>query len=520
MRTISWSTRCLLVCFLLAGTLGGATPPRTAHLGLMPTQPGTPEQTYEAVDTFLREQIEVLGIPGAAAAVVRDGIQVHTAAFGRADPSGRPMTAQTPVLLASTSKSLTAIAVMQQVEAGRLRLDEPVQTYLPWFTLDDPRSSAITVRQLLHQTSGMSARDTAFEASLAQDPGALEKAVRALADSPLAGEPGQRFHYASANYNVLGILVQTVANQPFGDYLKQHVFEPLNMVHSHPTRAPARADNAAAGHSRWFSSFWLQTDVPAPTAGMPSSTMYSSAEDLGHELMALLNGGRYGDARILKPESVAVMFEPRTRVDEAKGYAMGWYTRPLVESAGPAAPASEDLPLLLEHQGEWGNSHTYLAMVPDSGLGVALVINGNDTAAPSRLKAIDTNILRILHGQSPVPAAVYEDWLQQFSWAVSLALLLAELLSLWLALSVLLHGRFGAGKRWAHLAWAGGTLALDAFALWLCLVYAPARFDTDLLVIIRQFPDVGVSLVPVLGLAVVWSIPRTVWLLVTMRSTQ
>ncbi|MCQ6269064.1 beta-lactamase family protein [Pseudarthrobacter sp. R1] len=520
MRTISWSTRCLLVCFLLTGTLGGAAPPRSVHLGLMPTQPGTPEQTYEAVDTFLREQIEVLGIPGAAVAVVRDGTQVHAAAFGRADPSGRPMTAQTPVLLASTSKSLTAIAVMQQVEAGRLRLDEPVQTYLPWFTLDHPRSSAITVRQLLHQTSGMSARDTAFEASLAQDPGALEKAVRALADSPLAGEPGQRFHYASANYNVLGLLVQTVANQPFGEYLKQHVFGPLNMVHSHPTRTAARADSAAAGHSRWFSSFWLQTDVPAPTAGIPSSTMYSSAEDLGHELIALLNGGRYGDARILKPESVAAMFEPRTRVDEAKGYAMGWYTRPLVESAGPAAPASEDLPLLLEHQGEWGNSHTYLAMVPDSGLGVALVINGNDTAAPSRLKAIDTNILRILHGQSPVPAVVYEDWLQQFSWAVSLALLLAELLSLWLALSVLLHGRFGAGKRWAHLAWAGGTLALDAFALWLCLVYAPARFDTDLLVIIRQFPDVGVSLVPVLGLAVVWSIPRTVWLLVTMRSTQ
>jgi hypothetical protein len=204
-------------------------------------------------------------------------------------------------------------------------------------------------------------------------------------------------------------------------------------------------------------------------------------------------------------------------VDQTKGYAMGWYTRPLVESVDPAAqPAPEGLPLLLEHQGEWGNSHTYLAMVPESGLGVALVINGNDTAAPSRLKAIDTNILRILHGHSPIPAVVFEDWLQQFSWAVSLALLLVELLSMWLALSVLLHGRFTAGTRWAPLAWAAAALALDAFALWLCLIYAPAKFDTDLLVIIRQFPDVGVSLVPVLGLAIVWSIPRTVWLLILM----
>lgn len=513
MRTVSRSPRCLLLCFLVG--LAGAAPAALAAGAA--TETAQPQHADAAVDAFLQDQLETLGIPGAAVAVVRDGRQVHSAAFGKADPSARPMTPQTPVLLASTSKSLTAIAVMQQVEAGRLRLDEPVRTYLPWFTLDDPRSSAITVRHLLHQTSGMSSRDTAFEASLSQEPEALEASVRAMARSPLAGEPGQRFHYASANYNVLGLLVQTVTNQPFGEYLQQHVFAPLDMVHSHTTATAARKDSAAEGYARWFSSFWLQTDVPAPAAGTPSSTLYASAEDLGRELTALLDGGRFGEARILDPGSVAAMFEPRTSVDESKGYGMGWYTRPLMESVDPAgpAPAAGDVPLLLEHQGEWGNSHTYLAMVPESGLGVALVINGNDTAAPSRLKAIDTNILRILHGHSPVPAVVFEDWLQQFSWAVSLGLLLAELLSLWLSLSLLLRRRFARRGRWAPLAWAAVALALDVFALWLCLIYAPARFDTDLLVIIRQFPDVGVSLVPALGLALLWSAPRTVWLLIT-----
>ncbi|WP_456503728.1 serine hydrolase domain-containing protein [Arthrobacter sp. UYCu723] len=266
------------------------------------------------MDSFLQEQVEALGIPGAAIAVVQDGVRVHVAAFGRADDSGRLMTAQTPVLLASTSKSLTAIAVMQQVEAGRLRLDEPVQTYLPWFTLDDGRSSAITVRHLLHQTSGMASKDTAFEASDAQCPEALEEGVRALAESPLAGEPGAAFRYASTNFNILGLLVQTVSGQPFGDYLKQHVFGPLEMAYSHPTRAEARAGKAAAGYSRWFGAWWHQTHVPAPTTGMPSATMYSSAEDLSHELMALLDGGRYGDARILQPGSVEAMFEPRVQL--------------------------------------------------------------------------------------------------------------------------------------------------------------------------------------------------------------
>ncbi|WP_104062013.1 serine hydrolase [Arthrobacter sp. 4R501] len=193
---------------------------------------------------------------------------------------------------------------------------------------------------------------------------------------------------------------------------------------------------------------------------MPSTTMYSSAEDLGHELMALLDEGKCGDGRILQPESVEAMFEPRVRVDGSKGYAMGWFTHPLVESVDPSGdPAADrDLPLLLEHQGEWGNSHTYLAMVPDSRLGVALVINGNDTSAPSRLKAIDTNILRILHGQLPVPTVVQEDWLQRYSWAVSLALLLAELLSLWLALSLLIRRPGRARKRWSLLALAAGAV--------------------------------------------------------------
>ncbi len=314
--------------------------------------------------------------------------------------------------------------------------------------------------------------------------------------------------------------MQTVSGQPFGDYMKQYVFAPLDMAHSHPTRSAARLDNVAAGYSLWFGSFWRQTDVPAPTTGMPSTTMYSSAEDMGHELIALLNHGRYGDGRILQPESVAAMFETRVPVDESKGYAMGWFTRPLVESADPSGQpdAVRGLPLLLEHQGEWGNSHTYLAMVPASGIGVALVINGNDTSAPSRLKAVDTNVLRILHAQPPVPTVVQEDWLQRYSWAVSLALLLAELLSLWLALSILLRRRAPSRTRRLPLALAAWALVLDAFALWLCFVYAPARFDTHLAVIVRQFPDVGATLVPVLALALIWSIPRTVWLLSRMRA--
>ncbi|WP_457972363.1 serine hydrolase domain-containing protein [Arthrobacter sp. D1-17] len=541
MGSIPWSSRWLVSCFLSAGLALGFL--AQAAIAAAPSAPeaAVPNQAYERVDAFLQERIQAMGLPGAAIAVVKDGVQVHSAAFGEADDSGRPMTAQTPVLLASTTKSLTAIAVMQQVEAGRLRLDEPVKTYLPWFSMQDPRAADITVRHLLHQASGMAAKDTAFEGTDAQSPEALEEGVRALSGSPLAGIPGEAFGYANANFNILGLLVQTVSGQPFGDYMEQHVFEPLGMPRSHATRAAARADSAAAGYSLWFGTAWRQTEVPAPAAGMPSSTMYASAEDLGHELIALLDGGRYRDRRILRPESVQAMLEPRMQVDGSKLYAMGWFTRPLMESVNPAGPPppDEELPLLAEHQGEWGNSHTYLAMVPSSRLGVALVINANDTSAPSRLKAIDTNILRILHGQEPVPAVLQEDWLQRYSWAVALGLLLAELLSLVLALRFLLRpgpagsdpaspghassghgssdrGSRGTGWRLLRAGLAALALALDGFVLWLCLLYAPAKFDTNLAVIVHQFPDVGFSLVPALGLAILWAVPRTALLLSRM----
>jgi hypothetical protein len=182
------------------------------------------------------------------------------------------------------------------------------------------------------------------------------------------------------------------------------------------------------------------------------------------------------------------------------------------------------VPLVLEHQGEWGNTHTFKAIVPASGIGVALMVNANDTSAPSRLKALDSNVLRILHGHPPTPTVVQEDWLQRYSWMVSLALLLAELLSLALALTVMFRtGKFRklatarklapARKRWSLLAYAVTALALDVFALWLCFIYAPSRFETHLAVIVRQFPDVGISLVPVLALAIIWPLPRTVLLL-------
>ena len=119
-------------------------------------------------------------IPGLALGIVHHGRAVHLRGFGTADDSGRAFTPQTPFFIGSNSKSFTALAVMQLVEAGKVDLDAPVQRYIPRFRVADPEASAlITVRHLLNQTSRLT-EGAGRSATLAAGMQPPETAVRAV----------------------------------------------------------------------------------------------------------------------------------------------------------------------------------------------------------------------------------------------------------------------------------------------------------------------------------------------------
>jgi CubicO group peptidase (beta-lactamase class C family) len=110
----------------------------------------------EQIDAYIQSRMQTANIPGLALGVVRDDRIVYLKGYGIAGPEGRAVTPQTPFIIGSLSKSFTALAVMQLVEAGQIDLDAPVTTYLPWFHTADPAASAqITVRNLLYQDSGL-----------------------------------------------------------------------------------------------------------------------------------------------------------------------------------------------------------------------------------------------------------------------------------------------------------------------------------------------------------------------------
>jgi CubicO group peptidase (beta-lactamase class C family) len=240
-RTLTIDNALVAALFACASLLGSPTA-------------ATDVPNFEAIDTYVDAERRAMRIPGLALGIVGDEGVTHVAGFGSADSEGRPVTADTPFILGSTSKSFTALAAMQLVEAGRVELDAPVQRYLPWFRVADADASArITVRQLLNQTSGLSTaagRATLTDFSAAPD--ALEQRVRRLRDVALTTPVGTTYQYSNCNYQALGLIVQQVSGDPFEAYLASHIFTPLGMQHTFTSKEDARGYGLATGHRAWF----------------------------------------------------------------------------------------------------------------------------------------------------------------------------------------------------------------------------------------------------------------------------
>jgi len=457
-----------------------------------------------AVDRYVEAQLATLGVPGAALAVVQADGAVHLRAFGRADDSGRPMTPQTPLLLGSLTKSFTAVAVMQLVEQGQIALDAPVQRYIPWFRVADPAASAqITVRQLLTHTSGISGRGEA-EWLLREDNSADGSArlVRALADVELTAQPGTVWQYASANYVVLGLIVEVVSGAPYEHYVEQQIFAPLRMGHSFASPEAARAAGLAEGHQFWFGRP-RATQLPYPRGMLPAGYLASSAEDMSRYLLAHLNGGGTAGAQILSPTGVAELHQPGIAIDAGLWSAMGW-------GVGDFAGTR-----VLQHDGNTANYRAEMWLLPDQGLGFVLLMNASNELQTTPTRALGQGITEQLLGREPAAVAL-NPVAQGFSVVV---MALAALQLLGVARSVATLRRWSLNppepNRWRHmwLPLVGGLLAALVF-----LVVVPALFlGGSLPVALLLVPDLGVVVAVAGALALGWTIVRAVLALRLLR---
>jgi CubicO group peptidase (beta-lactamase class C family) len=452
---------------------------------------------FPTVDAFIQERMASLNIPGAAIAIVRDGEIVHLAGYGAANEAGDPVTPQTPFLLASLSKSVTAVAVMQLVEAGQIELDAPVQQYLPWLLPATP----ITIRQLLHQTSGLD-ETQGYRRNLEPDgPDALASSVRQLADTGLNNPPGAAFEYSNSNYDILGLLIETVTGQSYADTIQANIFTPLAMNNSFTSLSEARAAEMSSAFYPFFGRQMSFDDwMPYTRAVQPSAGLIGSAEDLTHYMLAHLDNGRYQTTQLLSPASVQTLHTPDPRADVA--YAMGWAVWPFDDAALPG----DDGPTAVSHGGEWLGFNNLILLIPEYKLGVAVLINGPDfhSSAYSNI-AFDVALLALgLEAQHYPPQ---EDWLTQQLRPLSLIIILFLFASGVVAIRRLRRPAFSRRDSWMFIALALIDLALAGYLLFVRLPDAKSSVPLTL----RFQPDLGLLLSVILLLTLGWGLIRSLW---------
>lgn len=450
------------------------------------------------IDAYIQARMQAASIPGLALGVVYGDQVVYLKGYGFAGPDGRAVTAQTPFILGSTSKSFTALAVMQLVEAGKIDLDAPVTTYLPWFRTSDLAASAqITVRNLLHQNSGLPTYEGRQGiADNDQSSMALENGIRALSSVQLSQPAGQGYEYANENYDILGLIVQTVSGQSYEEYVRSAIFAPLQMNHSAAALSDPAASNLATGYRNWL--FWpLAFTAPYPRSTTPSGFLISSAEDMTHYLSAQLNGGAYGNHQILSPQGIATLHTPGAKISPLSSYGMGW----VIEGQ----PGSTKI----WHNGDVSNFHANLLLLPDQHIGIVILINVskafNNAAINIPIEGVAVILLgKNLSASTNPPVTVMPQ-----------LLLLATLLIpiLWIV------GSYLSIRRWrqrgelpphgSHRFWRLYLpLAIDLCPLGVAWILVPAQFHTPMETIALFAPDVFFVIVTLTVFSLAWAVAR------------
>lgn len=332
------------------------------------------DQSVEPIKTLFSGLISDRD-PGAAVAVVKDGVVVLESGYGITDlRTRRRIDARTNFRLASVTKQFTAAAVMLLVRDGKLRYDNRLTDVFPDFPA---YGRAITIRHLLNHTSGLRDYEDLIppadpnlpvEEVQINDSGVLE-----LLKKQDSGKfpPGTRWAYSNSGYVLLGVIVERASGRSFGDFLRDRIFVPLKMTRTLAyERGRNEVPDRAFGHTREAQG-WRETDQSPTSATLGDGGIYSSISDLiqwdrSLSLHTLLS------EREMRPALASVQV-PEGRPEEPDGtpadYGFGWFLNPWKGHAR------------MWHYGETAGFRTAIQRFTDDRLTVIVLCNRTDLAA-------------------------------------------------------------------------------------------------------------------------------------------
>ena len=246
--------------------------------------------------------------------------------------------------IASMSKPITAAALMLLVDEGKLKLDDPIDKYLPefkdlWLTVEHGKDKMTlkrpgkmpTIRQCLSHTSGMPFKSALEQPTL--DHVVLRDAVRSYAITPLVSEPGTKYLYSNAGINTAGRIIEVVSGMPFETFLEKRLTAPLEMKDTTffpneqqvkrlaKSYKPNMAKTGLESQKITFLTYPLTDKNRQP---MPGGGLFSTATDCGHFCQMLLNDGKYKGKKFLSEEAVRELSKRQTPESVKESYGLGF----------------------------------------------------------------------------------------------------------------------------------------------------------------------------------------------------
>jgi serine beta-lactamase-like protein LACTB, mitochondrial len=309
------------------------------------------------------------GIPGLAIAVAVDGRIVYSEGFGFADLEERvPVWPTTKFRIGSVSKPLTAVALAQLVEQGKLDLDAPVQKYVPTFP---DKGALITTRMVGGHLGGIRHYRDDENLSAKHYNNVLE-GLKIFQDDPLVAPPGTKFSYSSYGFNLLSAVVQGASGQDFLSYMHEHVFEPLGLRSTVEDQPAEIIEQRARFYAQPKDKHVLNAPFVDNSYKWAGGGFLSSAEDLVRFGSALLQPG------FLRRDSLHLLFTPQKIKDgQETKYGMGWF---ISKSASGQR--------VFEHSGGSIGGTSELIIYPQAHMVVAMVTNFADDQG-GRWKTVD-----------------------------------------------------------------------------------------------------------------------------------
>ena len=258
------------------------------------------EPAFEELEAVVQAELKETNTPGAAVVVIKGGRVVFAKGFGVTSvETGAPVATETLFRLGSTTKMVTAAALVRAAEQGRLKLDAPIGNYAKGLS---PELARLTTHQLLSNSAGVA--DFAAPV-VSQEEAALATMVRSWKADALFAEPGKIYSYASPGFWLAGYVLEEVSGKPYADAMEELVFKPLGMQRSTLRPLGAMTYPLALGHNLNAESKKPEVIRPAfnNTTMWPAGSIFSSANELARFVTAFLAGGKL-DGKEVFPSSL------------------------------------------------------------------------------------------------------------------------------------------------------------------------------------------------------------------------